>query len=232
MPKPGAPGGPAIEREKQGGHLEAALPGLYASPPEPLPFGHALVIRSFLLQSSRGNLLLYSVKGLESSAPGIEELGGIARHYLNHRHEAAFASPWMEAPLYVHRNERESVAKSYRVAGTFSERHMVDEDFEVIPTPGHTSGATAYLWDNGSHRYLFTGDTVCLNGDDWIAAVLASSDRVSYVESLNLIRGLDFDVLVPWLATRDGPYYALTGKTDARRRIDAIMDRVRRGGDH
>jgi hypothetical protein len=39
-------------------------------------------------------------------------------------------------------------------------------------------------------------------------------------------------VLVPWVATRDGPYYTLTGKTDARRRIDAIIDRVRRGGDH
>jgi hypothetical protein len=35
---------------------------------------------------------------------------------------------------------------------TFSGRHRLDDDFEVIPTPGHTSGATADLWDTGEHR--------------------------------------------------------------------------------
>jgi hypothetical protein len=232
MPRENGSGGPVLERKQERGHLGAALPGLYPSPPEALPFGHALVIRAFLLQRSGGNLLIYSVKGLASSSTGIKELGGISRHYLNHRHEAGFASSWVEAPLYVHQDERESVAQSYRVAGIFSDRHLVDQDFEVIPTPGHTRGATAYLWDNGSHRYLFTGDTICLSGDDWIAVVLASSDRVAYLESLNLIRELEFDVLVPWVATEGGPCYSLTGKADARRRIDSIIDRVRRGSDH
>ena len=47
---------------------------------------------------------------------------------------------------------------------TFSERHKLGDDFEVIPIPGHTGGATAFLWDSGKHRVLFTGDTVFLAG--------------------------------------------------------------------
>ena len=108
---------------------------------------------------------------------------------------------------------------------------MLDDDFEVIPTPGHTSGATAYLWDSGEHRLLFTGDTIYLNEGEWVAAVLASSDRGLYIESLELIRELDFDALVPWAATGGRPYHALTDKADARRRIDAILERVRSGED-
>ena len=208
------------------------IPGLRASTSEPLPFAPALHIRAFLLERERGNVLVYSVTGLESDATAIEDAGGIARQYLNHRHEAMFASSWVKAPLSVHERERESVAKKAHVRGTFSRRHLLDDDFEVIPTPGHTPGATAYLWDSGSHRLLFTGDTIYLDDGEWVAAVLPSSDRERYVESLELIRELDFDVLVPWAASAGAPYHAMTDRADARRRIDAILDRVRRGEDH
>jgi glyoxylase-like metal-dependent hydrolase (beta-lactamase superfamily II) len=210
--------------------LETVVPGLYATTPEPLPFATSLHIRAFVLQRDRGNILVYSTSGLEADAAAIEDLGGISRHYLNHRHEAAFASDAVQAPLFVHENERDSVERTYHVRGTFSRRHMLDDDFEVIPTPGHTSGATAFLWDSGRHRALFTGDTVFLSGGEWVAAVLeGSSDRASYLESLELIRDLDFDVLVPWAATAGEAYHAVTSHAAARRRIDAILERVRRG---
>jgi glyoxylase-like metal-dependent hydrolase (beta-lactamase superfamily II) len=135
-----------------------------------------------------------------------------------------------EAPLFVHEADRAATSKAYDVRATFSRRHVLDEDFEVIPTPGHTPGATAYLWDNGEQRVLFTGDTIYLDDGQWIAAVLESSDREAYLESLELIASLDFDVLVPWVATRGGPYLAHTSREDARRRIDWIIQRVRDGG--
>jgi glyoxylase-like metal-dependent hydrolase (beta-lactamase superfamily II) len=212
--------------------METAIPGLHASAPEPLPFAPSLQIRAFLLRRNRGNLLIYSVSDLESDAAAIGDLGGISRQYMNHRHEAMFASGWLTAPLFVHENERGSVVKRAHVRGSFSRRHMLDEDFEVIPTPGHTSGATAFLWDSGQHRFLFTGDTIYLNDGEWVAAVLESSDRDPYIESLELIRELDFDVLVPWAASGGEPYYAVTSKSEAQRRIDAILERVRRGEDH
>jgi Family of unknown function (DUF5519)/Metallo-beta-lactamase superfamily len=214
------------------GSMDTAIPGLYASTPEPLPFAPSLDIRAFLLQRDGGNLLLYSTNTLEEGARAVEDLGGISRHYLNHRHEALFPSDWVDAPLFVHESERESVAQTYHVRGTFSRRHKLHEDFEVIPTPGHTSGATAYLWDSGEHRLLFTGDTIYIHEGEWVAAVLESSDRGLYIESLELIRELDFDVLVPWAATRGQAYHAATDKADGQRRIDVILERLRRGDDH
>jgi glyoxylase-like metal-dependent hydrolase (beta-lactamase superfamily II) len=212
--------------------LDRAIEDLYASEPEPLPFAPELHIRAFLLRRDRGNLLIYSVTGLSSSRPAIEHLGGISRHYLNHWHEAMFASDWVPAPVFVHEDDLAPAKKRMRVEESFSKRHMVDDDFEVIPSPGHTRGATAYLWDSGKHRFLFTGDSVFLRDGEWIAAVLESSDRARYIESLELIRELDFDVLVPWAASGDKPYHALTDGADAARRIDAILDRLRRGEDH
>ena len=53
--------------------------------------------------------------------------------------------------------------------------------------------------------------------------MLDSSDRDAYVRSLELLRGLEFDVLVPWAAAADGPAYAETDRDDARARIDAVL---------
>ncbi len=211
--------------------LEAGIGGLYASAPEPLPFAPSLHIRAFLLRRDAGNLLVYSVPGLEAAAPAIDGLGGVERQYLNHWHEAMFASDRVAAPLFVHENDRAEVAQRTSVGGRFIDRHTLNDDFEVIPTPGHTSGATVYLWNGGQHRFLFTGDTIYLSHGEWVAAVLESSDRAAYIDSLELIRALDFDVLVPWAATVGGPYYALTDRPDMRWRVDAILERLHHGED-
>ncbi len=199
-----------------------------------MPFGPSLEGRAFLLQRERGNLLVYSSPTLEPDAAAIEELGGIARQYLNHRHEAAPICDWVRATfgasLHCHENERGAVAETCAVDETFSERHVLDGDFEVIPTPGHTSGATAYLWTSGEHRCLFTGDTIMLRGGDWGVVLLdGTSDRGDYLESLELIRGLDFDLLVPGFGTSGLPFYAVTDEADRERRIDELLARVKGG---
>ena len=212
--------------------VDAALPGLYASAPQRLPFDPSLEIRAFLLRRTHGNLLVYSVDKLASDASAVRDLGGISRWYLNHWHEAMVASGRITAPLYCHEKDRESVAEKTTVYEAFARRHLLDDDFEVIPTPGHTSGATAFLWASGGHRFLFTSDTIYLREGEWVATVLGESDRTFYIESLELIRDLDFDVLVPWAATRGQPCHSATDKFDARGRIGVILDRVRRGEDH
>jgi hypothetical protein len=217
--------------------MHAVVPGLHASAPEPLPFGRSLELRAFLLARNHGNLLVYNGAGVAGDVQVIEDLGGVSRQYLNHRHEAAFGldhvADALRPPLFCHENERPSVSVKGKVSETFSERHRLDDDFEVIPTPGHTSGATAFLWDSGQHRILFTGDTIYLREGDWVAALLAgSSDRAAYLRSLELMRDLDFDVLVPWIATAGQSFHAVTDRANSRRRIDAIHARLRRGGDH
>lgn len=211
---------------------ETAIPGLHASAPEALPFAPSLHVRAFLLQRDRGNLLVYNAPTVAGDADAIRDLGGVSRQYLGHRHEAAFGDGVQGAPLFCHEEERDSVAESRTVDATFSGPAALDDDFQLIPIPGHTRGATAFLWDSGQHRCLFTGDTLYLDGsDDWVAAVLGSSNRDEYVASLESIRELEFDVLVPWAATQGHPYYAETTRADTRRRMDAVLDRVRRGED-
>ena len=192
-------------------------PGLRASPPEPLPFAPSLHIRSFVLERDAGDLLVYSTT---------TATGNVWRQYLNHGHEAAFPARAVKAPLLVHAADRAAAEATMPVRAAFSRRHMLDDDFEVIPAPGHTPGATAYLWQSGGRRFLFTGDTIFLRGGEWAAAVLDSSDRRAYLESLAMLRELDFDVLVPWAATAGGPFYAATDRADASRRIGAIIDEI------
>jgi glyoxylase-like metal-dependent hydrolase (beta-lactamase superfamily II) len=206
--------------------LDTVVPGLYASAPERLPFGRSLDIRAYLLEREAGNLLIYRSDTLRHEAAAIRERGGIARQYLNHWHEAAPVNDWVGAPLFVHEDDAAEVSKIAHVRATFRRRHMLDDDFEVIPIPGHTPGATAYLWDTGSRRVLFTGDTIYLSGGSWRTAVLESSDRERYRESLELIRGLDFDVLVPAIATAGDPPYAIVERAEIERRIDELVARI------
>jgi glyoxylase-like metal-dependent hydrolase (beta-lactamase superfamily II) len=217
--------------------MQTVIPDLYASTPEALSFAPSIHVRAFVLRRGQGNFLIYSAPTVVDDASAIEGLGGIARHYLNHWHEVSIGgadriADTFRAPLFCHENDRQEASKTAEVAGTFSVRHMAGDDLEAIPIPGHTPGATAYLWASGGHRCLFTGDSLYLRDGEWVAAVLDSSDRDAYLESLELIRDLDFDVLVPWAATAGRPFHAVTDKADARRRIDAILDRVRRGEDH
>ena len=199
--------------------LEPVLPNLFATRPVPLPFDTAADIRAFLLRRAAGDILVYNTPATEGVEAG--------RQYLNHRHEAGFGPA--RAPLFVHEADREATAAHVEVRAAFSRRHALGEDFEAIPTTGHTPGATAYLWDSGQHRVLFTGDTIYLRGGEWRGALLPSSDLTTYLESLELLRELDFDVLAPWAASAEGPYYVATSHAEARRRIDAIAGRLRRG---
>jgi glyoxylase-like metal-dependent hydrolase (beta-lactamase superfamily II) len=216
--------------------LESIAPGLHATAPHELSFAPGAGVRAYLLERSRGNLLVYSAPTLAGAAPAIAALGGVARHYLNHWHEAAVGGKdlgdALAAPLFVHAADRAEVEKVRPVAETFDGPHRLDDDFEAIPIPGHTPGATAYLWSNGRERFLFTGDTVYLRGDEWRAAVLDSSDREAYLASLERLAALDFDRLVPWAARLGGPATVRTSKADAAERLGRIIERIRGGADH
>jgi hypothetical protein len=123
-----------------------------------------------------------------------------------------------------------SLGGAIPVTGSFSGRETIGADIDVIPIPGHTPGSTAYLWDNGVHRFLFTGDSVWLDHGEWTAVVLDPSGRHSYIDGLTLMRDLDFDVLVPWGATQDEPPIAAVSPAEAAARLDAVIQRVEAGG--
>jgi glyoxylase-like metal-dependent hydrolase (beta-lactamase superfamily II) len=214
---------------------DLAIRGLHASSPQRLPFGRSLEARVFLLERDAGNVLIYSNEAVPADSTRFERLGGIDRQYLGHWHESMFGAGWAQrefgAPLFVHADDGDEAAARASVRATFSRRHRLDADLEVIPIPGHTPGSTAYLWDSGAHRLLFTADSLYLQDGGWVAAVLGSSDREAYVASLERLAELEFDVLVPWVATAGQPFLATVGPDVARELIRDVADRVRRGQD-
>ncbi len=211
--------------------LEQPVEGLLATPGAPLPFGENIFVRSFMLERAQGNVLVYNSPGLGLASGEIRARGGATRLLINHGHEAMFGPPGIDVPVFVNAGDEAETAGSLEVAGTFSGRQALDDDLEIIPTPGHTPGTTAVLWNNEAHRFLFTGDSLWINHGEWQAVVLGSSDRAAYLDSLTTLREVEFDVLVPWGAIGGEPYLEHVTRAEAQERIDAIIARLRGGGE-
>ncbi|ANY08230.1 MBL fold metallo-hydrolase [Pseudonocardia sp. HH130630-07] len=209
--------------------LTTPVPGLHATGTARLPYQDDVLLRSFLLERPAGNVLVHNSPGLTTDAHAIADLGGASHLLVNHEHEAMYGDPGLDVPVFVHERDRAATARSMLVTGTFGDRRMLDDDLEVIPTPGHTAGTTCFLWDSGLHRFLFTGDFVWISDGEWQAVVLDPALREDYLESLALVRDLDFDVLVPWGVSERDACVAMTTRDETRARIDAMIARVGAG---
>src|SRR6266536_3842657 len=102
--------------------MKEVIPRLHASVPEPVPFGPSLEIRAYLLEREPGNLLVYRADTLRQDVAALNDLGGISRQYLNHRHEAAPACDWVAetfgAPLFCHESDAASASAGCNVDET------------------------------------------------------------------------------------------------------------------
>ena len=115
-----------------------------------------------------------------------------------------FASDGIGAPVFVHaRRPRDGRGRMPRARNVLPPPHARRRPRDDPDARPH-AGATAFLWDTGEHRVLFTGDTIYLDEGEWVEALLESSDRAAYIESLELMRELDFDVLVPGRRAPEG----------------------------
>jgi len=204
--------------------------GLLATPTARLPYQRNVLLRSYVLERTDGNVIIYNSPGVSDAADAIRDLGPASHLLINHAHESMYGAPALDVPIWVHKRDREEVARDLSVAGAFTGRQWIGDDLEVIPTPGHTAGTTSFLWDSGDRRYLFTGDFIWIEQGNWKAVVLDGGLRDEYVASLELVRDLDFDVLVPWGTTDDGPSFDEASAPQIRERLDAIIARVRAGG--
>ena len=210
--------------------LDKVANGLYATPTTELPFDKRFRFKSFVLERSEGNIVIFHSGRIDEAADDIRALGGADRVLMNHEHESLGGQTHFDAPYYIHQDDKEAVTDTLQIAGTFKDREQLYDDLEVIPAPGHTPGTTLYLWDNGEHRYLFTGDFLCYEGDEWRTVVLPSSDREQSIKSLEMIRDLDFDALVPWVSIEgESPVFFINDEDDKQQRVQKIIDRVRNG---
>jgi glyoxylase-like metal-dependent hydrolase (beta-lactamase superfamily II) len=200
-------------------------PGLRASPPAALSFTQALKIHAFRLSRTGGDLLVYAAGGW----PGAGD--SAVRRYLGHWHEAAEGGEPDATPAWIHEADADE-ARSHRVVDeTFTAPLADGDDFRAIPMPGHTPGSTAFLWDMGAHRVLFTADTIYPREDGvWRAAVLDASDREAVAASLARLADVEFDVLAPWVSLVGADPTVAVAPDEGRTRLLEAAERVRSGG--
>ncbi len=207
--------------------LHSSNYGLYATPVAALPFLKNVVVRSFLLERPQGNILIYNSPGINKASKAIKEMGDPNRLLVNHHHEAMYGAPDFELPIWIHENDKPMADMG--ITDTFSSRHMINDDLEVIPTPGHTQGTTTFLWDNGEQRFLFPGDAIWVQGGQWKAVLLGDSDRSAYLDSLALLKELDFDFIVPWGVEMGSPSGYAVSKDEGISIFDSIISRLKAG---
>ncbi|WHP16631.1 hypothetical protein [Cellulomonas sp. ES6] len=213
-----------------GAGLEQLGARLYATaPPTPLPFMAGVDLRAFVLDAADGPVIVYNNPGIDVAAEQILSLGTPRRLLVNHWHEGMHGSPALDVPTFVHERDRAHTERSMRVDGVFGGRQRLGDDLEVVPSLGHTAGTAFYLWDDGEHRYLFPGDSLWVEDGVWRAVILGESDRSAFLETLALMRDLDFDVLVPWPAQRGRPVLEPVTPERAREQIDGLVARITAG---
>jgi len=104
-----------------------------------------------------GNVLVDSPRFNSPLARRIVEMGGIDLILLSHRDDIAdhakFAAHF-QCPRVMHEADGAAARGIERVI-TGTDAVRVDQDFQVIPTPGHTRGHQVFLYRN---KVLFTGD--------------------------------------------------------------------------
>lgn len=212
--------------------LEELKVGLYATTsPVPLPFMADVELRAFVLDAQQGPVVVYNNPGIDAAADSIRALGTPRRLLINHWHEGMHGSPELEVPTFVHERDRRQTERSMRVDDTFRTRERLGDDLEVIPSLAHTAGTAFYLWDSGEHRYLFPGDSIWVQDGVWRAVLLGESDRSAFLDTLFLLRDIDFDVLVPWPVQTGQPALNFVTPEQKEQQIAALIARIRSGAD-
>lgn len=204
--------------------LTSSAAGLFATPTAPLPYVKGGVVRSFLLEREQGNIIVYNSPGVTAVADEIKSMGKPDRLLLSHWHEEMYGVPGLDVPIHVNELDRAQAERSLPIAASFVGRQMIGDDLEIIPTPGHTPGTTTFLWDNGAHRFLFTGDWVTVEQGVWKAVLLGDSDRQDYLASIELLMELEFDFLVPWGNVAGQPYGFAVTRGEARAQLEQIAE--------
>lgn len=209
--------------------LTEQLPGLFSTPSVAMPFVDGQQLRSYVIEAEQGPVVIYNSPGIDAASGAIMALGRPVRLLVNHWHEAMYGTPKLGAPTYVHERDRRQAEKSMRIDGTFDRREKLGEDLEVIPSLAHTAGASMFLWDSGEHRFLFPGDSFWNDNGTWRAVILGESNRQAFIETLELMRDLDFDVLVPWNALDNASPYESVTPEERTSQVDNLLGRIRDG---
>ncbi|WP_027711462.1 MBL fold metallo-hydrolase [Dickeya chrysanthemi] len=179
--------------------MKNIYPDLWQSSPEHPFLG--VTSHAYLLVKESGNVLFYNSGKLTFEQ--IHTFGGISFQYLSHRDEAGnnlnTIRKEFNSKLCCHQFEESSINRYASVDILFNKREMIQDNIEVIPTPGHTDGSVCfYVKSPSGKNYLFTGDTIYMKNGVWESRINSSDggSRTALINSLELLRELAPSVVI------------------------------------
>jgi len=182
---------------------------------------------AYLLTRPNGNILFYGT-GVQEDLQPIRDLGGVVRQYLSHRDEAGPALATIKqtfgSALCCHASEVRAIGSYCQVDVTFDTHETHLGNIEVVPTPGHTSGSTCFVYRSPYGKtYLFTGDSIYPDGESWGTRVqfFAGGRKSDLKSSLELLRDLEPDVVISSASVGRSPVQPVTAS-----KWRAIVDRA------
>jgi glyoxylase-like metal-dependent hydrolase (beta-lactamase superfamily II) len=157
---------------------------------------------AYLLIRDAGNILFYGT-GVTEEISHIQQLGGMAWHFLSHRHEAGRTLVTLKetfgSKLCCDKAEVQAIETYCPVDLTFDMGEAIQDALEIIPSPGHTSGSTCFLYHSPQgKKYLFTGDTLYPKGRSWGTLVFTADggNKAILKNTLEMLGKLEPDYVI------------------------------------
>lgn len=154
---------------------------------------------SYIILNPDGNWLVEAPRYVKKLADRIAELGGIKYIFLSHQDDVADADKYAKqfgAQRIIHEADlcaqpgSEIIIKGEHPV-------LITDQFQVIPTPGHSRGHCVLLYKN---KYLFTGDHLYWDRTDQTLGAFERYCWYSWDKQRDSMKGLldyDFDWILP-----------------------------------
>jgi glyoxylase-like metal-dependent hydrolase (beta-lactamase superfamily II) len=198
--------------------LREILPGVFIVPQN----GNKGFGYSHFVRRPAGNLVLDAMRNtsLSDSFAAIEAEGGVRAVVISDRHLGGVSTNQVAerfgASVYCSAIEAEAMghrANQVRVDHALAfERTFIEDDVQLIPTPGHTAGQFSTLAEVEGRRVLFTADFVYRSGGSWRPGNLS---RRKMLKSFEGLRDLAFDHVVPCTSYALDEYFVSIASVDA-----------------
>lgn len=151
--------------------------------------------------------------GVKAAVISDRHLGGPPTNEIARRFGATVYCSAIEAEAMGHR------ANAVHIDQVLSyQRHTVEGDVLLIPTPGHTAGQFSTLAEVEGRRILFTADFVWREAGKWRPGNLSKKKMRASFDGL---RDLTFDTVVPWTGLSQTEFFVEVPDVDAA--VDAMI---------
>jgi glyoxylase-like metal-dependent hydrolase (beta-lactamase superfamily II)/ferredoxin len=177
----------------------------------------------FVRRPELGNILIDSPRFTEVLAKQFEKMGGIRYMFLTHQDDVADHAKWAArfgCERILHSEEVRSgtrdVERKLQGCGPWT----LDEEVELIHTPGHTAGCVSLLYK--PHKALFTGDHLAYSSRQEGLSIFRGVNWYSIPKQIESVRKL-IPVDFLWLLPGHGRRYHFESDEDRRQKLENLV---------